>query len=167
MPQKFEERTGIFWEANGRYRFGLVTASHDDGSIEFVPVASADGVICYDDSHAKYADHRDNVRLKDCPPPFDWLCICGSSGGKCYAYANMEKAKTLSALELSALGVVTIDDGKQVSDRDFATVLDHPWPRQLELDRKPQKLSAMERLRMAQAIDPTENGKKTDFEFDL
>lgn len=161
MPQRFEERTGMFWEEDGRYRFGLVVAAHDDGSVEFVPVASADGVTCYDDPHAKYADHRDNVRLKDCPPPFDWLCICGSSGNQCYAYADMEKTKTLSALELSVIGAVMIDSGAKVSDRDFATVLDHPWPRQPE-----KRLSPMDRLRMAQEIAPRDD-RQQGFDYSL
>lgn len=163
MPQKFEERTGIVWQDDrGLYRFGLVVAAHDDGSIEFVPVLPVNaGTKCYDDPGAKYGLHRDNVRLKYCPPPFDYVCACESTKNECYAYADVDNAETLSALELSALGAVTIDNGAKVADDDFRKVLDHPWPRQLE-----KRLSPMDRLRMAQEIAPKSDGKQ-GFDYSL
>ena len=168
MPMKFETGTGVMWRSSRDVVYGVVMAQ-TDGVLDVVPVHGlSSDMKCYDEGGAVKARHRDNVRLRDCPPPFTLLCAFAERSG-CYAHADPAAAIRFSPDDVMARGLVVVDGGAKVSERDMAEIRDHPWRDEKEADRKewrppapeprpvpepvkPKPMSAMDRLRAAAAL---------------
>lgn len=133
MPMKFEPRMGVSWSGrNNRMRYGVIIGCEDDGTVNIVPVrALVPGVHCYDEGLDYKRDH-DNVRLDDAPPPFAFLCIRDGTD-KCYAMANTSVPIPFYPDELDFLTVT--DGGEKISEKDFDTIFNHPWPEQPQKER--------------------------------
>lgn len=111
MRTRFEKNMGVVW-GYGHFRLHGVITDVSSDAVTVMPVLSLDcDVKCYDEPGAVYDTDRDNVRLKDCPPPFSRLCAFSERGG-CYALAS--KAATvripLSDAEKCGLRAVRRDD---------------------------------------------------------
>lgn len=142
MPTRFEAGTGIMFDMPDRVGYGVIM-SDSGSSIEIVPVQKLDsGVRCHDEGGAVYSRHKDNVKLKDCPPPFTFMCAFSERG--CYVMASPDARLHMTYDEADAYGVSVLDDGVRISNRDMSEILDHPWRDEMEASVK--RTSAMDRL---------------------
>lgn len=73
--------------------------------------------LCYDDMGATELD-KDNVRLRDCPPPFNNFGI-----GNAFAIAN--EIQTVNKSEFAKRNCVVIDNGECISKRDMQEIREH------------------------------------------
>lgn len=169
MPTRFEERMGVMWDDGSGYRHGVVIRSDDTG-VTVVPVFDLDNNMrCFDEGRSIRERDEHNVRLKSCPPPFTLLCAFAERDNGCYAYADPGSMCHMSIGETSAYGMIPIDDGAKISERDMADIKDHPWRDEKQADRKdwrsfaaepkfepaparPKPMSTMDRLRAAAAL---------------
>lgn len=130
MQTRFDIGTGVMFDMPDRVGHGVVM-SDDGSSIEIVPVLKLEGDIrCHDEGGAVYDRHRDNVKLKDCPPPFMFLCAFSERG--CYAMAALGARMHMTYDEADRYAVTVLDDGAKISDRDMSEILDHPWRDEME-----------------------------------
>lgn len=136
MQTKFEPRTGVSWNGPGnRTLYGIVIGGEEDGTVNIVQVDSlTPGIHCYDEGLNYERDH-DNVRLDDAPPPFAFLCIWDGTD-KCYAIAQTSVPIPFYPDELDLLTVT--DGGEKISEKDFDTVFNHPWPEQSQKEFVPE-----------------------------
>lgn len=136
----FEVGHGIIYTKMNEHRdlipfYGLVVGVSDK-DISFVVVLNIirrlpNGndiykVLCYDDADAVYEKHKDNVRLRGCPPPFSLL----TKGKKENVYAQAGKIEHFTEEELIKYRVDILDDGAKVSDDVIKEILCHPFPMQ-------------------------------------
>lgn len=121
------EGQGIHWTNRGGLDMYAVVAVKTDRGIGTVPVYPVDRYTkCYDDGGAVRKQDKDNVRLRDCPPPFSETC--GQSfAGMCYAFADLSQMIPFDEAKLARLGVSVVDGGTRVSERDMGEIFDHPW----------------------------------------
>lgn len=89
--------------------------------------------VCYNEPDAKYDLHRDNVKLRDCPPPFTDLISRSDKG--VFAYANMKKLHKLSKEKCEEYDVRLVDDGFQLTDDMMRELRNHPWNDDLHLEK--------------------------------
>ena len=88
-------------------------------------------VPCYDDIddvNFVYDKHKDNIRLRKCPPPF--VDFSDGINENVYAYAG--KTYKFGQKEIDEYGVTILDGGAKVDDDVIAEVLHHPFPQQLQ-----------------------------------
>ena len=87
MLPKYEPRTAISWKRADKTTFYGVVVSNVNGVVGIVPVLPSDpGIKYYDEGGSKYEKHRDNVKMRGCPPPL--LDACSESyKHECYALA--------------------------------------------------------------------------------
>lgn len=91
--------------------------------------------VCYDELDAEYPRDKDNVRLRDCPPPFSDVTHLS---GNLFAYAALDDMKKLLIFDeerCKKYHVEVVDDGKKISERDMQKVLNHPWTDQLQKEK--------------------------------
>lgn len=130
LKDRFSSGQGIGFfhpDVNG-VSYGVVL-SVSEKRLLYAPVFCAEYVICYDDENADL-ENKNNVRLKDCPPPF--TKESDNIPQNVYAYADMNHPSKLSALECDMYQAHVIDNGCQISQRDMKDVLKHVWPEQFE-----------------------------------
>lgn len=88
----------------------------------------------FDDADAVYDRDKDNVRIRDIPP-FMMLSIAAGDSG-CCAFSNPDEWHHITYEDAEQYDMNIIDEGYLVSDRDMNLILHHPWPKQMELERK-------------------------------
>lgn len=111
-----------------------VVINVSDSCIEFVEVNSINKFVkCYDDVGAVYPDDKDNVRLKDCPPPFSKL----SRGreGAVYAVADIDHPIIFTKEQCQQYHVSVLNNGKQISKEDMEQIFNHPWMDQMQKEK--------------------------------
>lgn len=122
-----EEGQGIFWTDHSGIDVYAVVVEKREASVRVATVRPMLAwTKCYDDGGAEYGHDKDNVRLRDCPPPFSVPCR-QSATGRCYAYADMGNLFQLDDGKLGRFDVEVVDNGEKVSDRDMKEILCHPW----------------------------------------
>lgn len=134
MPTGFEPRMGVSWFERGCVaRYGVIIGCDDDtvDVVEALPLSP--GIHCYDEG-LDYARDHDNVRLDDAPPPFAFLCIREGTA-QCYTFAQVNTPLSFQGEELDMLTVT--DGGEKVSEKDFDTIFNHPWPEQPQKEFTP------------------------------
>ena len=117
--------------------YGVIIHSTEN-SISFVEIDRiTEFTKCYDELGAKYPEDKDNVRLKDCPPPFMQLSR-GVDGGV-YALADINNPIIFTKEQCEKYHVTILDRGEKISKRDMDEIFNHPWDeqkqKQLELRR--------------------------------
>lgn len=129
-----ESAAAVAWyDSLGEYQYAVVLDIRN-GVAEIAPVfACDDGVKCYDDPDADRINDKDNVRLKDCPPPFSLLCL-SADNGSCFVDAS-DRARLNWPVDYLRQIADRIDAGFLVSDRDIAEIYDHPFPAQMEKEK--------------------------------
>ena len=90
----------------------------------------------FDDTGASFSLHSDNVRLKDCPPPFSdfgwYLNDDIRRESNAIVVAGKQNTVTVPREVFESAGWEVIDNGELISNKDMNTVKEHPWPRQPE-----------------------------------
>ena len=133
MPTIFDTRMAVAWDTGYDIRYGVITYCEDD-QIQVVPVDKLQaGMHCFDEG-INYDTDRDRVRLDSCPPPFTLMCI-GSDTGKCFALAAQYEFMSFGKDEFERLHV--LDEGEKISEKDFDTIFNHPWPEQPQKEFTP------------------------------
>lgn len=128
-------------ELYNRTQYGVVLDVKKD-SIVFSNVFCMDKYTkCYDMAGANYDTDRDNVQLKDCPPPFSVLSK--NIKKNVYTYANMNQPQVFSKQQVRDYNVRIIDGGKTISKYDMKEVRNHPWQEQLQKEKVVVDKSAM------------------------
>lgn len=149
MHPRFKDGSSVAWLANDTIRYGVVVRG-TAVSVDIVPVYRLDsGIKCYDEGGANSVRDKNNVRLRDCPPPFSELCAQVDKNA-CYALAAAGACCTMYIEEMSENGLDFMRDGTRVSDRDFADILDHFWRDEKEhgvmfADQTPQTRTELNR----------------------
>lgn len=128
-------------------QYGLVVAA-GGGRVGIIGVDAVDRNFTrfYDSVDADPDKDKDNVQLKDCPPPFTELCILSETyrnedydvdgaiegrvpiaPGGAYAIARFsgESLHVFDQADLDRLGVEMADPDHPVSDRDMRAVMSH------------------------------------------
>lgn len=134
--QKFREGQAIHFDAGGRELYGIVMRACDEylAVVQVLPKSSYDArSICYNEPDAKYDLHRDNVKLRGCPPPFTDLISRSDKG--VFAYANMKKLHKLSKEKCEEYDVKLVDDGFLLTDDMMRELRNHPWNDDLHLEK--------------------------------
>lgn len=98
---------------------------------------------CYDELGAKYPEDKDNVRLKDCPPPFMQLSR-GADGGV-YALADINNPIVFTKEQCIKYHVTVLDKGEKISDRDMNEIFNHPWDEQKQKQIELRRSQAMDK----------------------
>lgn len=116
-----------------------------DKSIVFVEVLRADKYVhCYDELGAKYPDDKDNVRLKDCPPPF--MQLSRSEQGGVYALADINNPIVFTKEQCEKYHVTVLDKGEKISQRDMDEIFNHPWDEQKQKQIELRRNQAVDRV---------------------
>lgn len=135
--QNFRKGQAIKYDVNDIYEaygYGVVISIVED-IVYYVDVNPITEITkCYDDIGAEYDKHKDNVRLKHCPPPFSEM-LRGCTRG-IYAVADVKHPKKFTEEQCREFHVTVIDDGVTISDEDMQEILNHPWPHQLEKEKR-------------------------------
>lgn len=99
-------------------------------------------VRCYDEPGADYQKHRNNVQLKNCPPPFTSL----SRGfhGMVYANADMEHPVVLKKDDLNKYQIRILERGIKVPNADMKKIFNHPWEEQLQKQKTMRRRSGID-----------------------
>lgn len=143
MPMTFEEGHAICWPVHGGFRFGVIMSASHVGTIDVYPVYLAEtGTKFYDSGGSNRKEHGHNVRLTDCPPPFDYLCV-NSALKSCYAKADPSMMLSFSHDDIIERHVQVIDRGVKVSDRDMADIRDHVWRDEAQHHKRPSDPSSV------------------------
>lgn len=140
----------------------VVDVSEDGSSANIAMVYQDRGLApCFDEPHAKYELHRNNVRLKHAPPPF-WRLDCPA--GRPIAQYDPDHPKTIDDGFLATNSVSYEDPDRALLDgRDVHTLRHHPWPEQYEKEKtypaslhvvsdRPKEPARSELMRKAMAI---------------
>ena len=71
----FQVGQAIYYDGgNPRYSYYGVVVDVNESEVELVHVNYKNQYVrCYDEPGADYQKHRNNVQLKNCPPPFNSL----------------------------------------------------------------------------------------------
>ncbi len=118
----------------------VIEVSDRNGTIFCVEVKQAtEFTKCYDELGAKYPGDKDNVRLKDCPPPFMRLSR-GVEGGV-YALADIDNPIIFTKEQCEKYHVTILDRGEKISQRDMDEIFNHPW-----IDQKQKELKINESI---------------------
>lgn len=113
--------------------YGLIMNDTGD-DIEYIsvyPIRDENGIVthCYDDPGADPRKDRDNVRLKNCPPPFTDLSIESATGGRinnAYALADLDNIKTMRKICFENPDFIEIlDNGKMVPPETMQEIRNH------------------------------------------
>lgn len=136
---KFMEGQGVSWKhpISGLNKVGIVVNVGVD-SIDVVPVYPMDKYTkCYDDVGAQRDRDTDNVRLKECPPPFSdfYREMRQNFVSDAYVKADVVNPMFMDLHFINRYGVSVVDDGKTVSQKMMEEIHHHPWPEQLERER--------------------------------
>lgn len=107
---------------------------------------------CYDEPGARYPEDKDNVRLKDCPPPFKQLSR-GVDGGV-YALADINNPIVFTKEQCEKYHVPVLDKGEKISQRDMDEIFNHPW------DEQKQKQIELRRNQAVDKFGGIENNKQ-------
>lgn len=83
-------------------------------------------ILCYDDVGAVYEKHKNNVRLRNCPPPFSDL----SNGVSDNVYVQTDNIKCFAEDELNECHVTILDNGIKVDADVMREVKHHLWQEQ-------------------------------------
>lgn len=126
MHPKFKDGSSVAWLFNDVVRYGVVVRG-TESSVDVVPVYRlAKGIKCYDEGGSDSVSDKNNVLLRDCPPPFSELCAQVEKNA-CYVLAAVDACCTMREDEILSTGFDFMRDGTHISDRDFADALDHFW----------------------------------------
>lgn len=170
MNNEFNVKQAVIWKRahGGAVQRGVVVDVIDD-AVCIVPVYPIlDGVKCYDDNGAVRDKHQHNVRLRDCPPPFNQACAHFDKG--LYAYADMDNVLKFDKDYCDKIGLRVLDSGICISDNVFNELYNHPWPDQMQAE----KLNKMiERSKIQQRVKQMLNsgspmisdGNPDDYDF--
>lgn len=130
--KKIKEGQGIVYDA-GR-GCGDVFAVVLSVGAECISVASVRvielGDKCYNDVGAIKELHKDNVRLKDCPPPFSHLYKYAKDG--LYCHADMDNLIHIKESEFESINLGIVDDGAVITEHMMEEIKNHPWQDQLQ-----------------------------------
>lgn len=160
---EFEVRQGVSWIRSGYGQLrGIVIGTTDD-HIEVLPVRPLnENIKCYDDCGAIKNIHQHNVRLRDCPPPFDAAYKRFSEG--LYVYANLEESLKFDSKACNDLNMTVVDKGSYITEDMLEELYNHPWSEQLE---KEKVLSFKDRIVDAQSLCPWETEIVENDEYSL
>lgn len=128
MRPKYESRTAVSWpnRITKETSYGLII-SNVNGLVGLVRVLpSRTNTKYYDEGGSKYAEHRDNVKMRGCPPPFEGACQ-DSPKYECYAYAASNKVLYVEEDKLVAAGVKEDFSDVPILFPTYVDVLDHLW----------------------------------------
>lgn len=140
---QFRAGQGVSFVSGGRRIHAIVMRAHDVG-LELAQVVVVNRLdarhICYNEPGANYDLHRDNVKLRDCPPPFTELMSVAEHGS--FVHADVKKLRRLSKQKCEAYGVIVLDDGITVTNDMMRELWNHPWHDDLhrELSRNPKRI---------------------------
>lgn len=130
--KEIKEGQGIVYDAGcGCGDVFAVVLSVGAKCISVVPVQVIElGDKCYDDEGAIKEKHKDNVRLKDCPPPFSQLYEQASNG--VYCHADMDNLIHIKESEFESINLEIVDDGAVITEHMMEEIKNHPWQEQLQ-----------------------------------
>lgn len=136
---EFEVGQGVRWTYpfTDNVQFGIIVGSNSN-SIDVVEVhVMGDSIRCYDSPGADRKKDRDNVLLKDCPPPFTdaYRDAYGSGFSDLYVIADLDNPHSLDTSRFERISLSVVDGGKTVSKRMMKEIYNHPWPEQLEAEK--------------------------------
>lgn len=136
MLPKYEPRTAISWKRADKTTFYGVVVSNVNGVVGIVPVLPSDpGIKYYDEGGSKYEKHRDNVKMRGCPPPL--LDACSESyKHECYALAVSSKVFYKHAKDLIAAGVKEDFSDVPILFPTYVDILDHCWRDEKQYGKK-------------------------------
>jgi hypothetical protein len=98
--------------------FALIVDKNEDG-VKIVPVKRLRNLTeMYNRSNNN--NHKHNVPLQDCPPPFTY-----GDKSEVYAVADVKHARFVAFDAFKKYNVRTSDNYARISDRDLALVFDH------------------------------------------
>lgn len=140
----FQVGHAIYYDGgNPRYSYYGVVVDVNESEVELVHVNYKNQYVrCYDEPGADYQKHRNNVQLKNCPPPFTSL----SRGfhGMVYANADMEHPVVLKKDDLNKYQIRILESGTQVPKADMDKIFDHPWEEQLQKQKTMHRRSGID-----------------------
>lgn len=128
---KIKEGQGVFYKGcRNAIRNGIViNVSENSIDVALVhPIKLRDK--CYDDEGAIKEKHKDNVRLKDCPPPFSVAYQRSENG--LYCYADMDNLIHIKESEFESINLGIVDDGAVITEHMMEEIKNHPWQDQLQ-----------------------------------
>ena len=88
--------------------------------------------------------HKDNVRLRDCPPPFSVAYQSSENG--LYCHADMNNIKYIKESEFASKDLKVIDNGAVITDSTMNEILNHPWQEQPEKEKTRRVPSCFEEI---------------------
>lgn len=90
--------------------------------------------FAYDAVGAVYERDKDHVRLKDSPPPFSALAqgMKGNAG----AFVDANHQYVIPEVEFSKCHLQVLDQGAKILQRDMRAIQYHPWPQELQKEKK-------------------------------
>ena len=136
--------------------YGVIIHSTEN-SISFVEVDRiTEFTKCYDELGAKYPEDKDNVRLKDCPPPFKQLSR-GVDGGV-YALADINNPIIFTKEQCEKYHVTILDRGEKISKRDMDEIFYHPWDEQKQKQLELRRNQAVDKFGDIENDTPDNNG---------
>lgn len=140
----FQVGQAIYYDGgNPRYSYYGVVVDVNESEVELVHVNYKNQYVrCYDEPGADYQKHRNNVQLKNCPPPFTSL----SRGfhGMVYANADMEHPVVLKKDDLNKYQILILERGTKVPNADMKKIFDHPWEEQLQKQKTMRRRSGID-----------------------
>ena len=140
----FQVGQAIYYDGgNPRYSYYGVVVDVNESEVELVHVNYKNQYVrCYDEPGADYQKHRNNVQLKNCPPPFTSL----SRGfhGMVYANADMEHPVVLKKDDLNKYQIRILESGTQVPEADMKKIFNHPWEDQLQKQKTMRRRSGID-----------------------
>lgn len=128
---RFEEGRGVFYKGcRDAAKIGVVINVFEHG-IDIAPVATIEAdTKCYNDVGAIKELHKDNVRLKDCPPPFSHLYKYAKDG--LYCHADMDNLIHIKESEFESINLGIFDDGAVITEHMMEEIKNHQWQDQLQ-----------------------------------
>lgn len=140
----FQVGQAIYYDGgNPRYSYYGVVVDVTESAVELVHVNYKNQYVrCYDEPGADYQKHRNNVQLKNCPPPFTSL----SRGFRDMVYANadMEHPVVLKKDELNKYQIQILERGTKVPNADMKKIFNHPWEDQLQKQKTMRRRSCID-----------------------
>lgn len=152
---------GVKFERKPGYTgYGVVCGGSDNwvGVLQVKPLDRY--THSYDDVGAKKSE-KDNVRLKDCPPPFTRLCREEPRG--VYALTGQADVMMFSVSDCINCKMELVDKGERISKNDWKRICNHPW-----VDEKEQEKIHSRRVQAVKGIVENINQNKTnedDYEY--
>lgn len=150
--REFEAGHGISWfDSNTSAKTYGIVMSNDGTEMSVVRVRALRPYMkCYNDLGADRVRDKDRVALRDCPPPFvdvvnDTRSFCMDDRlGYVIAVVDEKGEGRLRFNEedVRRFGISVIDDGEKVSESLMTEIREHPFPSQLELEKRRKKSNA-------------------------